>query len=161
MRRLWRSNPEAENQRGASTAEFAVVAAFFFMVILGIIEFGRLLYTHNALTDATRRGARYAVLHEPDVAQVQNAAVYGELATYDADGNPTSAPLVPGLRPEQIQVNYENPYGINLGRVTVSIKASDPYLFNFNIPGMNTTLTMPKYVTTLNAESAGTVPADR
>src|ERR1044072_6821398 len=50
--------------RGTAMAEFVVIAAVFFMIVFGIIEFGRLLYTHNALTDAARRGARYAVLHD-------------------------------------------------------------------------------------------------
>ena len=52
------------SQRGATMAEFAVVSGVFFMIVFGIIEFGRLLYTHNALTDASRRGARYAALHK-------------------------------------------------------------------------------------------------
>src|SRR5688572_31322715 len=51
---------DRQNERGTSVAEFAVVALLFFTLIFGIIEFGRLLYTHNALTDATRRGARCA-----------------------------------------------------------------------------------------------------
>ena len=57
-----------KNERGTSMAEFAVVATFFFMLIFGVIEFGRLLYTHNALTDAARRGVRYAIIHQPEVA---------------------------------------------------------------------------------------------
>src|SRR6185436_5393526 len=66
-------------ERGSTMAEFAVVALVFFTMIVGIIEFGRLLYTHNALTDATRRGARYAVLHSSaSTACVERVVVYGE-----------------------------------------------------------------------------------
>src|SRR5215212_5286407 len=76
-----------KNERGTSMAEFAVIATFFFMMIFGVIEFGRLLYTHNALADAARRGARYAIIHQPEHAQdgvdrvakcVSNVVKYGE-----------------------------------------------------------------------------------
>ena len=46
-----------KREEGTTMAEFAVISALFFMIIFAIIEFGRLLYTHNALTDAARRGA--------------------------------------------------------------------------------------------------------
>ncbi len=47
----------SKGEAGTTMAEFAVIAGLFFMMTLAIIEFGRLLYTHNALTDAARRGA--------------------------------------------------------------------------------------------------------
>ena len=67
-----------KRQLGASMAEFVIVAGFFFTLIIGIIEFGRLLYTHNALADAARRAARYAVLHPQNDPCVTYVAVYGE-----------------------------------------------------------------------------------
>ncbi len=58
------SNRLRKGERGSTAVEMAMAAGVFFMMIFGIIEFGRLLYTHNALTDAARRGARYAALHQ-------------------------------------------------------------------------------------------------
>ncbi|HET6891931.1 MAG TPA: TadE family protein, partial [Pyrinomonadaceae bacterium] len=80
-------------------AEFAVVAGVFFMLIIGIIEFGRLLYTHNALTDAARRGARYAVLHPKNAACVKSVVVYGETHIDEAKCAPKggASPLINGL----------------------------------------------------------------
>ncbi|WER46704.1 pilus assembly protein [Cupriavidus sp. WKF15] len=49
-------------QRGATAVEFALVAAIFFAVLLGIMEFGRVLYTWNSVAEATRWGARQAVV---------------------------------------------------------------------------------------------------
>lgn len=51
-----------KHQNGATVVEFAIVAALFFTVVLGILEFGRVLYTWNAVAEATRRGARQAVV---------------------------------------------------------------------------------------------------
>ena len=49
-------------QSGATTVEFALVLILFLMFMLAIVDFGRMLYTWNAATEATRAGARYAVV---------------------------------------------------------------------------------------------------
>jgi Flp pilus assembly protein TadG len=154
-------------EQGATMAEFAIIAAVFFMIIFAIIEFGRLFYTHNALTDAARRGARYAVLHrEADIDCVKKVVVYGETHV-DATCTPTGPALINGLTTTNVTVTYEgadddsNPntpptdFGVNLGTVTVEIRN---YTFNLSIPFARQTLTMPHYVTTLTAESAGEEP---
>src|ERR1700741_3141662 len=87
-------------ERGSTMAELTIVAIVFFMLIIGIIEFGRLLYTHNALTDATRRGARYAVLHNSaSTACVAKVVVYGEAHVDPNTCDPVSGaqPLINGL----------------------------------------------------------------
>ena len=92
-----------KSERGAAVAEFAVACLFFFTVLIGIIEFGRLLYTHNALTDAARRGARYASLHTENAACVRNIVIYGEKHV-DADCAPTGPPLVNGLTAQGVNI---------------------------------------------------------
>lgn len=162
------------NEKGATVAEFAVVALLFFTMIFAIIEFGRLLYTHNALTDATRAGARYAALHpgitEADKTAVKNYVVYGPNGTFDVDGNPTSPPLINDLTTDMVDVEFTGvdldgdpatpgttAYGTNLGNATVSIQN---YQFNLNIPVIGRALTLPTYTTTSMAESAGEEPDD-
>jgi Flp pilus assembly protein TadG len=152
-------------ERGSSVAEFAIVAGIFFMIIFGIIEFGRLLYTHNALTDAARRAARYAVLNPEGDACVKNVAVYGQTHIDPNTCAPTGPPLINGLTPDKVIVTYNGvvlpgetdptAYGMNLGTATVTIQN---YTFNLGIPFFYRTLTLPAYTTTLTAESAGTEP---
>ena len=153
-----------QNERGTTIAEFAVVALLFFTIIFGIIEFGRLLYTHNALTDATRRGARFASLHDGASEEaVINEVIYGSKATYDKDGKPSSAPIISGLTTDMVKVKYvgvpldatgetTTGYGTNLGTATVKIEG---YTFDLLIPIIGRQLTLPAYSTTLTAESAG------
>ena len=142
-------------------AEFAIISVVFFMIIFGIIEFGRLFYIHNALTDAARRGARYAALHkEIDKDCVKNVVVYGETHVNPETCAPTGPALINGLTTTNIVVTHAGPdahtgYGMNLGTVTVEITN---YTFNLSIPFARRTLTMPPYVTTLTAESAGEEP---
>lgn len=50
------------DQKGAAAVEFALVSTVFFMVLLGTVEMGRLLWTWNAAAEATRLGARMAVV---------------------------------------------------------------------------------------------------
>jgi len=150
-------------------AEFAIIALVFFMIIIGVIESGRLLYTHNALNDATRRAARYAVIHPENVTCVKNVAVYGETnITPFPECAPVGTALINGLTPDMVTVTYlganidEDPdidttFGTNLGTAQVSITG---YTFNFNIPLFTRNLTLPAYSVTLTAESAGLIPAD-
>src|SRR5574338_1292682 len=155
------------SEKGATMAEFAIISVVFFFIIFAIIEFGRLFYTHNALTDAARRGARYGALHkEVDIDCVKNIVVYGE-SHVDNKCAPTGSPLINGLTTDNVTVIYEGAdadndpdtdptdYGMNLGTVTVEIH---DYTFNLSIPFARQTLTMPHYITTLTAESAGEEP---
>ena len=49
-------------QRGATLIEFALGLLIFLMFLLGVVDFSRMLYTWAAATEATRAGARYAVV---------------------------------------------------------------------------------------------------
>ena len=144
-------------------AEFAVVALIFLMIVFGIIEFGRLLYTHNALTDAARRGARYAILRPANHPCVVNAVIYGETNINPNTCAPLEGrqPLVNRLGPTNVVVTYQGSdpfaYGMNLGTATVTIQNYDFFL---SIPLLRRTLRLPAYRTTLTAESAGFVPPD-
>lgn len=135
-------------ERGATLVEFAIGATVFLTAMFAVIEFGRALWTHNALSDAARRGARYAVNHQAtDVDAVKNIVVYGD----PAGG---TKPLVDNLTTGNVQVQYSS-FGLGAGTVSVSITN---YKFQFIIPIVGTTISMPNYTTTLTGENAGFVP---
>lgn len=52
----------AGRQCGAAVVEFALVQVVLLTFLLGITDFARMLFTWNAATEATRAGARYAVV---------------------------------------------------------------------------------------------------
>lgn len=62
-------------RRGAAAVEFALVAPIFFLMVFGMIEFGRIIMVQQVLTNASREGARLAVLDSqtPTATQVRNA----------------------------------------------------------------------------------------
>ena len=136
------------NERGATLVEFSIAVTVFLTVMFGVIEFGRALWVHNALADAARRGARYATLNKSSEAdKVKNVVVYG-----NPDGG--GDPMVPNLTTTNVQVNYSG-FGLNKGTVSVSVTN---YKFQFVIPILGTTITMPNYTTTLTGESVGLIP---
>jgi len=63
-----------KRKTGQSIVEFALVLPVLLLILMGIIEFGRLLETTNVLTSAAREGVRVAAVTAPDASQVNNAA---------------------------------------------------------------------------------------
>lgn len=49
-------------QRGATAVEFALVFILFITFLLAVVDFSRMLFTWNAVNEATRAGARYAAV---------------------------------------------------------------------------------------------------
>ena len=46
------------NSRGQAVVEFALVSSLFLLVFVGIVDFGRLIYTQHVLEQVTQQGAR-------------------------------------------------------------------------------------------------------
>jgi Flp pilus assembly protein TadG len=151
-------------ERGGTLIEFTFVAATFFTMLLAICAGSNFYFTHNALVEATRRGARYAATQAasspagtqtncpvtnagPSLTAIRNYTIYGNAAG-------TGTNLL-GLQPTNVTVEYCS-FGVATGSVSVSITG---YTFNFVIPGINKQITMPPYRSTAAGESAGTCPA--
>jgi len=54
-RRAWRS--------GATMIEFSLVFLVFLVLVVGLMEVGRAVWTYTTIAHATRRGVRYAAMH--------------------------------------------------------------------------------------------------
>lgn len=144
------------SQTGSITVELAMVGFFFFMVMLGVLETGRMMFTWNSLNEATRLGARAA-----SVCSVQDNII-STVSTFNNSG------LITGLKPENIIVNYldedggvvanpspANPEGyLDIRFVQVSIQGFD---YQMLVPGIGP-ITLPLFSTTLPRQSFGIVP---
>jgi hypothetical protein len=51
-----------KKRRGAAVVEMAIVTPLFLFLVFGMIEFGRMVMVQQVLVNATREGARHAVL---------------------------------------------------------------------------------------------------
>jgi Flp pilus assembly protein TadG len=74
-----------KNRRGAAAVEFAIVAPLFFLLIFGMIELGRMVMVQQVITNASREGARVAVLDGSTSTEVENV-VNTYLASASVDG---------------------------------------------------------------------------
>jgi Flp pilus assembly protein TadG len=80
-----------------AVVEFAVVAPLFFLLIFGMIEFGRMVMVQQVITNASREGARIGVLDGASTSDVttavnnylQSASIQG--ATVSVTPNPPSS----------------------------------------------------------------------
>ena len=146
-----------ESEKGNVMIEFTITAIAFLMMIMAIVSAGHLFFTHNALVESTRRGARYASLVAAPSTQgcQNNSTTVNAVKNMVLYGTPTAgtATLVNNLQPSNVTVCYSNDYGVGQGTVSVKI---ENYSYTFAVGALN--INMPAYQTTVVGESAGTVP---
>jgi len=158
-----------KNQQGLATVEFAIVGALLMLIMLAVIEFGRLVFVWNTATEATRRGVRVAVVCPVNDPAISNITVFND----DTTSGPSA--LLPGLSTANIQVDYLDAGGNPLACTAcncddtcgdppfVSIKYVQVSINNYQHslllpPPFNLTLTLPAFESTLPRESLGVVP---
>lgn len=129
-------------QSGVAAVEFALVCSLFFLTLwIGVIEAGRLLWTWNAAVEATRVGARLAVVCDFN-APVINWKMKGRL---------------PALTDANIKVDYLDGTGAVSTTCSVNsctavrVKIID-YTHKTVIPFLPISLTLPEFATTLRKE---------
>ena len=77
--------------RGAAAVELGLLMVPMLVLTFGVTEYGRAIYTYNAIDKSTRDAARHMTSPNPNrAAEAVNLAVYGNIAG-------TGAPLAPGL----------------------------------------------------------------
>jgi Flp pilus assembly protein TadG len=125
-------------QAGVAAIEFALVSALFFTVLFGMMEMGRMLFYWNSAAEATRFGARMAVVCDLDDADIK---------TRMQQRFPITLPS------SQIFISYEpSACTVNTCQsVTVSIGAGVS-VATF-IPFVPLSLSLPPFSTTLPRES--------
>lgn len=124
-------------QRGVAAVEFAIIASLLFMLLIGIMEFSRITFYWNAATEATRLGARLAVVCDMD----------------DATIRARMTALFPVLTADKVAIEYA-PGGCAVDtcqQVRVTINA--PGKLRTLIPGFDLDAYLPPFVTTLPRES--------
>jgi Flp pilus assembly protein TadG len=145
------------SERGTAIVEFTITAAFFLMIIMAIVSGGHLFFTHNAMVESTRRGARYAAtLAKPATEScVNNSTTVTPVKNMVLYGTPTAGTttLVNNLQASNVTVCYSSDYGVAQGTVSVKIEG---YNYTFAVAGK--VINMPAYQTTVVGESAGWTP---
>lgn len=123
------------SQLGLVTVEFALIATAFLLVLFSIIGFANLLYIYNATVNATRLGARLAVVCDISAAstiKTKMAAQVSELTT-------SSINLT--YNPSGCSASTCQSVTVSVSNFTVAIAGPSSFsLGNITIPGFSTTL---------------------
>ena len=53
----------SKRERGVALVEFAIVSAAVLMLILGVLDFSRAIYTYHLVSEVARQGARHAIVN--------------------------------------------------------------------------------------------------
>jgi uncharacterized iron-regulated membrane protein len=76
------------DQRGTAMVEFALIAPFLFLILFGIIDFGRALNYYNQVTQLAGQGARAAAVNTmPDGTPITSGTAL-QTALVNATGQP-------------------------------------------------------------------------
>ena len=96
LKALWKNE-----ERGQALVEFTLVGIIFFILVFGTMDVGRAVWNYNTLAQATREGARFAVVHG---------------ARCDAEAGCSAADLA-----AVEAVVIDNASGLNSSQVTVGV----------------------------------------
>ena len=95
--------------------EFAVISPVLIVLILGIIEFGRMVMMQQIITNASREGARRAIVEDATASEVQQVVDEYLAKTGISDGSVTVTPAnlkTLGLG-DPVTVRVTAPYNAN------------------------------------------------
>jgi hypothetical protein len=135
-------------QRGLATVEFAICGGVLLVLMFGIVEFGRIIFTLNVLDEGARRAARVAAIcpvNDPKIISIARLV------------------SLPGTQPS-VAVEYLNAAGAVLaspGTNFPQIASVRVRLYGYTmplaIPFLNLTFTAPQFSSSLPSESLGVV----
>lgn len=112
---------------GSALVEFSLIAFTFIIVLLGVVEMGRMLLVYTTMANAARAGARYAIVHggERTGTGVNGPSGPGNTAQVQTVvQNFASAGL---LNTSNLTINVTYPTGLNTAGSPVSVTVTYPY----------------------------------
>ncbi|MFN3323683.1 MAG: TadE/TadG family type IV pilus assembly protein [Bryobacteraceae bacterium] len=112
------------DQRGAAMVEGALVLSLFLFLVIGIIDFGQLMFVHQSLTNRAGAGARYAAVRTFDAEAARNVVLYGT-----ANPNDSARPAF-GLTAANVNVELQDS-NTDYPRVVLTISG---YRYHFISP---------------------------
>lgn len=134
--------------RGQSLVEFALILPVFLLLLVGIFDIGHVVWSNDALTNAAREGARFAIVNgnqsqTPASRQdVKNAAInwaanagtsVSATVCWSAPGTPCSGDTDTGT-PDRGQLVTVT--------VTATVRLAAPSFFGFGSIPLSSTTTM-------------------
>lgn len=119
--------PRRRLHLGVAAVELAVTLVPLLILAFGVAEFGRAMFTYNALDKAARDAARYLTAPPPTALNpdqdAANLAVYGNVAA-------TGPALAPGLAAGQVNISRQQNVPTGSGTVNLVTVSINGYVYN-------------------------------
>ena len=136
-------------ERGISLLELTFSTMALVVTTFATIDFGRMLWAHNALLEQARKGTEYAASHSTATAtatSIKNLVVYNNV-------NGGVTPVGPGLTTAMVTVDYNS---MTMGAGTTSVRITG---YTYRLASLlGVTISLPTYKTTRTGETAGNTP---
>lgn len=119
-------SPFPASEAGSVAVEFIILFPLFLLIVVGIVEFGHLWYVDHVITNASREGARAAVVYPPST--VTNRLTWAESQAQTAINDYLNPPtgsgpsVIPGVT---VTTTFPNPGSTSGANFTVQINASN------------------------------------
>ena len=136
-------------ERGQSFVETGLVLLIFLMLLIGIIDFGQVLYFHQSLVERARAAARYGAINPTDTTGIKNVALYNS-ATAPSPPNPILSGMTAAM------VDVQNP-DINTTSARVVVTISN-YPINFISPYIARSFHNRAVMVAMSAEGGNQLP---
>lgn len=128
--------------RGQGMVEFALIIPIFLAITLGTVELGWLLFANHSLTNATREGARYAMVHgerSGDIATVASVTpvVQDSAGRFASEVTVTNVEFAPNTAEPGSQVRVETTYthqpiiGMIIGAGTITLNSDSTVIVQY------------------------------
>ncbi len=156
---------ERRRNGGAAMVEMAITIAVFMTLLLAIFEFALLLFSWTRGVEATRAGARLAVVSAPVIPASPDGEASVNCGTADCgDIFDRMQRILPELQPENVTIRYrasaigdpERPVDMALFDVRVAISGVTRQLAVPGILGVPLVVPMPGFATTRISEDLHT-----
>ena len=103
-----------KDQTGAAAVEFALIASVLFVLVFGIIEFGRIFNELEVMNSAAREGARAAAVRGT-FSDIETATA-DAASPYDLDETPTANIVCDDTTSgEPVTVSWDQQFEISVG----------------------------------------------
>ena len=133
-----------KKQHGASAVEFAILLPFLVLLVFGMIDFGFLMYNQQVLTNASREGARAAIVGtctyrlanttDAQIRQIVTDYCNNRLITF-ATPTPTDLDVDIDPSPSSCTPSTPPPPGTGLG-VGEDVEVAVSYTYTFMAPSL-------------------------
>jgi Flp pilus assembly protein TadG len=91
--------------RGSTLIEFCLISVMLVIVLLGVVEMGRMVLVYTTIANAARAGARYAIVHGAD-----------QTVSPSGPGNPCTCPDV-----QTVVKNFAGAGLVNTSLLTITV----------------------------------------